>query len=133
VDSPHFGELRDDFGGVDDVQHGVSSRFASTIFHRRPDSNVSSLQDNEQRLDFKIEHETMTLIPEARYLVDKLSAQRIRHELDLILDEPNPASILERLAKLDLLKPIHVVLPWDESIKGVASQETYQGSESSKP
>ena len=116
VDSPHFGELRDDFGGIDDVQHGVVRVLHPRSFIDDP-TRMYRAARYEQRLDFKIEHETMTLIPEARSLVDKLSAQRIRHELDLILDEPNPASILERLAKLDLLKPIHVVLPWDESIK----------------
>ena len=44
-----------------------------------------------------------SLIPEARELVYKLSAQRVRHELELILDETNAASMLSRLDKLGLL------------------------------
>jgi tRNA nucleotidyltransferase (CCA-adding enzyme) len=49
--------------------------------------------------------------------VDKLSPQRIKHELDLILEEPNKAQILARMAELGLLKPIHAVLPWDETVQ----------------
>jgi tRNA nucleotidyltransferase (CCA-adding enzyme) len=70
----------------------------------------------EQRLGFKIDARTIELIPEARSLIDQLSAQRIRHELDLILDEPKSSSILGRLAELDLLTPIHPALAWDKSI-----------------
>ena len=62
------------------------------------------------RYGFRIAEDTLALIPEARSLVGKLSAQRIRHELDLVLDEPNSASMLSRLAEVDLLVPIHPAL-----------------------
>jgi tRNA nucleotidyltransferase (CCA-adding enzyme) len=61
----------------------------------------------EGRYGFKISEDTLTLIPEARPFVEKLSAQRIRHELDLILDEPDAVSMLARLDELSLLAPIH--------------------------
>src|SRR4030095_11122908 len=64
----------------------------------------------EGRYGFKITEDTLALIPEARPFVEKLSAQRIRHELDLILEEPNAVAILKRLDGLDLLSVIHPAL-----------------------
>jgi tRNA nucleotidyltransferase/poly(A) polymerase len=63
-----------------------------------------------RRYAFEIAEATLALIPEARPFVAKLSAQRIRHELDLILDESNAVSMLRRLDALDLLAPIHPTL-----------------------
>jgi tRNA nucleotidyltransferase (CCA-adding enzyme) len=48
--------------------------------------------------------------------VETLSAHRIRHELDLMLDEPRPAEDLARLAELDLLRPIHPALLYDRDV-----------------
>ena len=64
----------------------------------------------EGRYGFKIAEDTLALIPEARPFVEKLSPQRIRHEVDLILDEPKAASMLRRLDELDLLTAIHPAL-----------------------
>lgn len=64
----------------------------------------------ENRSGFKLAEETIALIPEAREHVEMLSPQRIRHELDLILDEANAVSMLARLDELDLLTPIHSCL-----------------------
>jgi len=64
-----------------------------------------------------MDDDTVILIPEARPIIAELSAERIRHELDLILAEPNAVSMLARLAELDLLKPIHPALFFDEPAK----------------
>jgi tRNA nucleotidyltransferase (CCA-adding enzyme) len=64
----------------------------------------------ENRYGFQLAEETAALIPGARPFVEKLSPQRIRHELDLILDEANAVSMLARLDELDLLTPIHPAL-----------------------
>jgi tRNA nucleotidyltransferase (CCA-adding enzyme) len=64
----------------------------------------------ENRYGFQLAEETVALIPEARPFVEKLSPQRIRHELDLILDEANAVSMLARLDELELLTPIHPAL-----------------------
>ena len=64
----------------------------------------------EGRYGFRIAEDTLALIPTARPVVEQLSAQRIRHELDLILDEPNAVSMLQRLDQLDLLSVIHPAL-----------------------
>jgi tRNA nucleotidyltransferase (CCA-adding enzyme) len=64
----------------------------------------------EGRYGFKIADDTLRLIPEARSVVEKLSAQRIRHELDLILEEHSAVSVLKRLDELNLLSVIHPAL-----------------------
>ena len=116
LDGSHFGELRDDLGGMDDLEKKIIRVLHDRSFIDDPTRMYRAVR-YEQRYGFKIVGETLALIPEARGLIDKLSAQRIRHELDLILEESNAALMLARLAELDLLKPIHAVLSFDESAR----------------
>jgi len=114
LDGERFGELRDDLGGLGDLQKGIVRVLHPRSFVDDPTRMYRAVR-YERRYGFKIADETLALIPEARPLVEKLSAQRIRRELDLILDEPKAASMLTRLNALDLLKPIHPALHWDKS------------------
>jgi tRNA nucleotidyltransferase (CCA-adding enzyme) len=116
VDGEDFGDLLDDHGGAIDVEKGSVRVLHPHSFLDDPTRMYRAVR-YEQRLGFKIDDATLKLIPEARSIVEKLSAQRIRHELDLILDEPKAPQILERLADLELLKSIHPALPWDDNIK----------------
>ena len=116
LDGPHFGELRDDLGGLNDLEKKIVRVLHERSFIDDPTRMYRAVR-YEQRYGFKIANETLTLIPEARGLVDKLSAQRIRRELDLILEESNAAPMLARLAELDLLKPIHAALSFDEDAR----------------
>jgi tRNA nucleotidyltransferase (CCA-adding enzyme) len=109
LDGPHFGELRDDLHGAADVEKGMIRVLHSRSFIDDPTRMYRSVR-YEVRYGFKIAEDTLALIPEARPFVEKLSAQRIRHELDLILEEPNAVSMLKRLDELDLLSIVHPVL-----------------------
>jgi tRNA nucleotidyltransferase (CCA-adding enzyme) len=71
----------------------------------------------EQRYGFQIEPRTQQLIDEARPLVARLSDERVRHELDLILAETQAVSMLARLDDLGLLKAISPELPWNAEIR----------------
>jgi tRNA nucleotidyltransferase (CCA-adding enzyme) len=55
----------------------------------------------------------MQLLLEARPLIDRLSGDRIRHELDHIMADSKCSSIMSRLQSLDLLIEIHPNLTWD--------------------
>ncbi len=114
LDRDHFGEVLDEFAGTNDLQHGLVRVLHLHSFMDDPTRMYRAVR-YEQRYDFKIAEETLALIPEARELIQKLSAQRIRHEIDLVLDEPNAASMLARLDELGLLKPIHPSLRWDKA------------------
>ena len=109
LDGPHFGELRDDLTGMKDLQNGIIRVLHPRSFIDDP-TRVYRAVRYEGRYRFKIAEDTLPLIPEARSLVEKLSAQRIRRELDLILEEPNAVLMLARLDELDLLAPIHPAL-----------------------
>jgi tRNA nucleotidyltransferase (CCA-adding enzyme) len=109
LDGSHFGELRDDLQGMDDLKKGILRTLHPRSFIDDPTRMYRAVR-YEGRYGFKIDEGTLALIPEARPFVEKLSAQRIRHELDLILEEPNAVSILKRLDELDLLSVIHAAL-----------------------
>jgi tRNA nucleotidyltransferase (CCA-adding enzyme) len=109
LDGSHFGELRDDFHGIQDLQTGIVRVLHPRSFIDDPTRMYRAVR-YEVRYGFNIAEDTLALIPEARSFVEKLSPQRIRHELDLILDEPHAVAMLKRLDELDLLSCIHPVL-----------------------
>ena len=109
LDGDQFGELRDDLHGMDDLQNGIVRVLHPGSFVDDPTRMYRAVR-YEGRYEFKLAEDTRALVPEARPFVEKLSPQRIRHELDLILDEPNAVSMLRRLDELDLLACIHPAL-----------------------
>jgi len=109
LDGEHFGELRDPFKGTDDLRGGIVRVLHSGSFLDDPTRMYRAVRYSG-RYGFQIAEDTLALIPEARALVEKLSPQRIRHELDLILDEPRAVAMLKRLDELDLLSAIHPAL-----------------------
>jgi tRNA nucleotidyltransferase (CCA-adding enzyme) len=68
----------------------------------------------EQRLGFQLEPRTQELIAHALPLLDRVSPDRLRHELDAILREAEPEKALARLAALNALPHIHPALRWDD-------------------
>jgi tRNA nucleotidyltransferase (CCA-adding enzyme) len=113
LDGGHWGELRDDLGGLDDLKRGLVRVLHSRSFQEDPTRLFRAVR-YEQRYSFQIVPETLSLISQAYPLIDLLSAQRIRHELDLILEEEKAVAMLSRLADLDLLHPVHPALSWNE-------------------
>jgi len=109
LDGSHFGELRDDLNGMEDLQIGNIRVLHLRSFIDDPTRMYRAVR-YEGRYGFKIAEDTRALIPQARSLIENLSAQRIRHELDLILEESNAVAMLRRLDELDLLAPIHPAL-----------------------
>jgi tRNA nucleotidyltransferase (CCA-adding enzyme) len=114
LDGDHFGELVDVLNGQTDLERGTIRVLHPKSFIDDPTRMYRAVR-YEQRYGFEIAPDTLALIPEARSLVEKLSAQRIRHELDLILEDAGTASMLKRLNELGLLEPIHPALAFDES------------------
>jgi tRNA nucleotidyltransferase (CCA-adding enzyme) len=72
----------------------------------------------EQRFGFSIEKRTTELLREALSLLDRVSGERITHELDHILAEPFAPKMLARLDELRLLNAIHPDLVWDDWLRG---------------
>jgi tRNA nucleotidyltransferase (CCA-adding enzyme) len=116
LDGDHFGKLHVELDGDDDLQNGLVRVLHSQSFIDDP-TRIYRAVRYEQRYGFKIAKETLALLPEARQYISELSPQRIRHELDLILDEPKAILILARLDELDLLQPIHSALHFDKQAR----------------
>lgn len=133
LDGQHFGHLHDDLNGMDDLKNGTVRALHKDSFVDDPTRMYRAVRYAE-RYGFNIAEETLALIPAARRFVEKLSAQRIRHELDLILKEWNAASMLARLDELELLEPIHPVLNFDSSMQErLENLHTYRGLQHLSP
>jgi tRNA nucleotidyltransferase (CCA-adding enzyme) len=114
LDGKHWGELHDELGGLEDLKKGLVRVLHPRSFQDDPTRLFRAVR-YEQRYGFQIVPETLSLIPQARALIGLLSAERVRHELDLVFEEEQAAAMLSRLAELDLLKPIHPVLTWNDT------------------
>jgi tRNA nucleotidyltransferase (CCA-adding enzyme) len=113
LDGDHYGELTDELGGFKDLQAGILRTLHSQSFEDDP-TRLFRMIRYESRYGFQIAPETLALVPSGLLQVSRLSAERVRHELDLILEEENSASILKRLAKLGILASVHPELEWNQ-------------------
>ncbi|MEW5870266.1 MAG: CBS domain-containing protein [Chloroflexota bacterium] len=113
LDGRHYGELHDYWGGLDDLHARLVRVLHSLSFVDDPTRILRAVRF-EQRFDFHIEERTMQLLMEARPLIERLSGDRIRHELDHILTTRVPARSLARLHELGMLKIIQPHLAWDD-------------------
>ncbi len=110
LDGRHYGELHDYWGGLNDLSSGLVRVLHSLSFIDDPTRMLRAVRF-EQRFGFTIETRTLHLIGEARQLLRQISADRVRHELDLILAEEKAPAMLARLGELGLLDAIHPDLP----------------------
>jgi tRNA nucleotidyltransferase (CCA-adding enzyme) len=113
LDGRHYGELYDNWGGLEDLHAGLVRVLHSLSFVDDPTRILRAVRF-EARFAFQIEARTMQLLLEARPLIERLSGDRIRHELNHILAGSQAAPILARLNALGLLSTIHPDLCWDE-------------------
>src|SRR3989304_7940037 len=115
LDGKHFGELYDFWGGMNDLKNQVIRVLHSLSFIDDPTRILRAIRF-EQRFGFHLEDRTMQLLFDARSMLNNLSGDRIRHELDLILQEENFAEILSRLQELEILKEIDSSLLWSKEL-----------------
>jgi tRNA nucleotidyltransferase (CCA-adding enzyme) len=115
LDGAHFGELYDPQHGAADIEDGIIRVLHDASFSDDPTRILRAVR-YEQRYGFQIEAHTLGLLPASRALLGQLSAERARHELDLILEEPRAAAMLARLEELGLLKAVAGQLPWNANI-----------------
>ena len=114
LDGRHYGELYDYWGGLPDIQKKLVKVLHSLSFVDDSTRMLRAVRF-EQRFQFKIEDRTRQLMDEARPLLKQVSGERLRHELDLLFDEPAATKMLERMQKLDLLCSIHPGLVWENA------------------
>ena len=116
IDGSHYGELHDYWSGLNDLREGLVRVLHTLSFVDDPTRMLRAVRF-EQRFNFHIEKRTQELLFEARPLLGQISGDRIRHELDHILDEDHRVSMIERMSELGLLREIHPVLIWDDECR----------------
>ncbi len=130
LDGEAFGELRDDLGGLEDLEAGLVRVLHPVSFVDDPTRLFRAVR-YEERYGFQIAPETLALIPEALSQIARLSAERVRHELDLVLKEENAARMLKRLTELGILAAVHPALEWNHVtqtrfVNGLAASQTLE-------
>lgn len=105
------GELYDSLGGLEDLQQGWIRVLHPRSFVDDPTRLFRAVR-YEQRYQYTITPDTEKLVQDALPGIDLLSAQRVRHELDLIMEEEHAAHMLERLMTLGILPQVHPTLRW---------------------
>ncbi len=118
LDSGHYGELLDFYGGEQDLKEKLVRVLHSLSFIEDP-TRILRAARFEQRLDFAIETRTAELIDNALPMLARVSGERIRHELYLILCEKEPERALCRLDRLNVLGHIQPRLGCDEQLKAL--------------
>lgn len=101
-----FGELLDPCSGREDLEKGLIR-----ILH--PGSFIDDATRMfraaryEQRFSFKIEETTERLLCQNLAMLNTISGDRIRHELELVLREELPEKAVYRIGELGILNTIH--------------------------
>lgn len=116
LDGEHFGELRDDLGGMDDLARGRIRVLHPRSFIDDP-TRIFRAVRYAQRYGFHLASETEALIPSALRYVDALSPERLRHELDLIFEEDDAVPMLVQMAEMGVFRSIKPPLPWKDAIR----------------
>jgi tRNA nucleotidyltransferase (CCA-adding enzyme) len=113
LDPERYGALLDPYGGEFDLQRGIIRVLHNLSFIEDPTRILRAVRF-EQRFGFTIETRTAQLIDDARNLLEKVSGQRLRNELDLIFSETEPERALARLQDVGALEKIQPSLKVDQ-------------------
>jgi tRNA nucleotidyltransferase (CCA-adding enzyme) len=112
LDPQRWGELLDFYDGVEDLNNGIIRVLHSLSFIEDPTRILRAVRF-EQRFQFQIEARTEQLIADALDLLPKVSPARVRHELELILEEAEPELALARLQQMQVLTRLDAHLVYD--------------------
>jgi tRNA nucleotidyltransferase (CCA-adding enzyme) len=112
LDRARYGELLDYYGGERDLHEGLVRVLHSLSFVEDPTRMLRAVRF-EARLGFQIEERTEELLRGALDLLDRVSGDRLRHELLSILREPAPERGWARLSDLGILQRLSPALEAD--------------------
>ncbi|HEY7617329.1 MAG TPA: hypothetical protein VH744_11035, partial [Terriglobales bacterium] len=109
------GRIIDYYGGLRDLRGGLIRALHSLSFVDDPTRILRAVRF-ECRLGFTIEPRTAELIHTALPMLGRITGERVRNELTLMLRERNPAQTLLLLQERGILRAIHPALVVHESI-----------------
>jgi len=105
----HYGELIDQYGGRDDLEHKLIRILHEKSFIDDATRIWRGLR-YEQRLNFQLEPTTLKLLKRDIPMLDTISGDRIRYELECILQEEHPEKVLRRAEELGVLPKLSPTL-----------------------
>ncbi len=105
----HYGELIDRYEGRDDLKHKLIRVLHEKSFTDDATRIWRGLR-YEQRLDFQLEPTTLKLLKRDIPILDTISGDRIRYELECILQEKCPEKVLLRAEELGVLPKLSPAL-----------------------
>jgi tRNA nucleotidyltransferase (CCA-adding enzyme) len=108
-----YGQLLDPHRGKDDL-HSHLIRILHPDSFSDDATRILRAIRYEQRLGFNLEHETARLLKRDIPMLDTISGDRIRHELELIFREELPERAIKRLGDLGALQRINHSLGGNE-------------------
>jgi len=112
-----FGLIIDPYNGMDDIKN----KFIR-IIHRNSfiddATRIFRAIRYEQRLNFKIESKTMHSLKNNIDMIDTISPDRIKHELNLFLSEEKPEYIILRANELKIFDKVSPILQINNKIAG---------------
>jgi len=100
-----YGELVDPHQGKSDLEHRLMRILHPGSFSDDATRILRAVR-YEQRLGFELETQTTQLLKRDIPMLDTISGDRIRHELELIFEEKQPEFVVKRLAELGVLQRI---------------------------
>ncbi|MFC1962069.1 CCA tRNA nucleotidyltransferase [Chloroflexota bacterium] len=121
LSSENYGALLDPYGGMDDLQ-----RKQLRVLHERSfiddATRIWRGMRYEQRLGFQFEAKTLNLLKRDINMLETISGDRIRHELELVLKEKCPGKVFHRADELGVLGKIHPGLKASDWLTGKFDQ-----------
>ena len=112
------GRILDEYGGIADLRAGLIRVLHSLSFVDDPTRILRAVRF-EQRLNFRIEARTAQLIETALPMLRRITGERLRNELTLLLEEADPARGFLLLQERGILSAIHpaFVVPHDLALR----------------
>ncbi|MFA5317778.1 MAG: CCA tRNA nucleotidyltransferase, partial [Dehalococcoidales bacterium] len=108
-----YGELIDLYGGLKDLNNKLIRILHDKSFIDDATRIWRALR-YQQRLDFKIESGTLNLLKRDIAMLDTVSGDRIRYELECVFNETEPEKALREAARLGVLQKLHPALNTNE-------------------
>jgi tRNA nucleotidyltransferase (CCA-adding enzyme) len=106
------GELIDPYQGKNDLEHRLIRILHPGSFSDDATRILRAVR-YEQRLGFELEAQTAQLLKRDIPMLDTISGDRIRHELELIFKEKQPELVIKRLGEMGVLPRISPSLKGD--------------------
>ena len=112
-----FGELVDPFNGKNDLDNKLIKILHKDSFKDDPTRIWRAIR-YEQRLNFKLGSETEHVLRHDLAFMYSVSGDRLRHELERILEEPAPEKAIRRAGELGALQMLQPYLKGDKWLSG---------------